>query len=87
LLEELRIEQRKARNALASLCFVHKLTNAFLALPCSIRNSSSKIARYWVHGKDGQCYKKLKKKIHQSMLVMSDEQDPPEEVSCSSIFM
>jgi hypothetical protein len=52
-----------------------------------MRNSSSKIARYWVHGKDSQCYKKLKKKIHQSMLVMSDEQDPPEVVSCSLIFM
>jgi len=52
-----------------------------------MRNSSSKIARYWVHGKDGQCYKKLKKKIHQSMLVMSDVQDPPEVVSCSLIFM
>ena len=57
LLEELRIEQRKARNALASLCFVqkakHKLNNAFLSFDCSMRSSSSKKARYWVHGKDG----------------------------------
>jgi hypothetical protein len=78
LLGELRIEQRKARNALASLCFVqkakHKLNNAFLSFHCSMRSSSSKKARYWVHGKDGQCSKKrLKKKLtrHQSILMMS----------------